>query len=117
MLRDLQFGEKVCATLKSNAIAVVKNGQSVGLGMGQVNRIDAVHQALERMKTHFGSLQEAVLISDAFFPFPDSVEIAAQAGIRWILQPGGSVKDEEVFRRAQELKINMVMTGQRHFKH
>ncbi len=117
VLKDLQFGEKVCASLKSNAIALVKNGQTVGLGMGQVNRVDAVKQAIERMRTHFGNLKDVVLASDAFFPFPDSIEIAAKAGVSWIVQPGGSMKDEEVFAAAAKLHINMVVTGHRHFKH
>jgi len=117
ILQDLQFGEKVCATLKSNAIALVKNGQTVGLGMGQVNRVDAVKQAIERMHSHFGKLDQVVLASDAFFPFPDSIEIAAKAGVSWILQPGGSLKDEEVFAAADKLGLNMVVTGTRHFKH
>jgi len=117
ILKDLNFAERVCSSLKSNAIALVKNGQTVGLGMGQVNRVDAVKQAIERMKSHFGNLQDVVLASDAFFPFPDSVEIAAQAGVKWILQPGGSLKDEEVIAKVQALQMNMVLTGQRHFKH
>ncbi len=117
VMKDLQFAEKVCASLKSNAIALVKDGQTVGLGMGQVNRVDAVKQAIERMKTHFGSLKDVILASDAFFPFADSIEIAAQAGISWVLQPGGSMKDEEVFAAANKLGINMVVTGTRHFKH
>lgn len=115
--KDLLFAEKVCASLKSNAIAIVKNGQSVGLGMGQVNRVEAVQHAIDRMKTHFTKLEGSILASDAFFPFPDSIEKAAAAGVRWILQPGGSVKDEEVIAAAQRLGVNMVLTGQRHFRH
>ncbi len=117
IMQDMGFGEKVCASLKSNSIAIVQNGQTLGLGMGQVNRVDAVEQALHRMKTHHQDTKNAILISDAFFPFSDSVEIAAKAGIRWILQPGGSVKDEEVFKVAQKLGVEMVLTGQRHFRH
>lgn len=117
VLSDLRLAEKVCAALKSNAIALVKDGQTVGLGMGQVNRVDAVKHAIQRMKDNFGDLQDVVLASDAFFPFSDSIEIAAQAGIRWILQPGGSLKDEEVIAAVQNLGLNMVLTGQRHFRH
>lgn len=117
ILKDLQFGERVVSSLKSNAIALVGGQQTLGLGMGQVNRVDAVKQAIERMKTHFGHVQRPVLASDAFFPFSDSVELASQAGVKWILQPGGSLKDEEVIAAAEKLKINMVLTGQRHFKH
>lgn len=117
LLEDMSFGEKVCAALKSNSIAIVQNGQTVGLGMGQVNRVDAVEQALQRMKQHHGDVKNAILVSDAFFPFSDSIEIAARAGIRWVLQPGGSLKDEEVFKIAQNLGVEMVITGKRHFRH
>jgi phosphoribosylaminoimidazolecarboxamide formyltransferase/IMP cyclohydrolase len=117
MLENLQFAERVCACLKSNAIALVHQNQTVGLGMGQVNRVDAVKQAIERMHTHFGSLNQVVLASDAFFPFADSIELAAKAGVKWILQPGGSVKDDEVIAAAQKLGINLILTGSRHFKH
>jgi phosphoribosylaminoimidazolecarboxamide formyltransferase/IMP cyclohydrolase len=118
-MMDLRFGEKVCASLKSNSIALVANGQTLGLGMGQVNRVDAVEQAIKRMKTHHPTVNPASvsLISDAFFPFPDSIELAASEGIGWILQPGGSVKDEEVKTAARRLKIKMVLTGERHFRH
>src|SRR6185312_13308532 len=117
LIRDLQFGEKVCAALKSNAIALVKDGQTKGLGMGQVNRVDAVTQAISRMKQQFGDLQNSILVSDAFFPFPDSVEKAAAAGVKWILQPGGSIKDDEVVAIAKKLKVNMILSGERHFRH
>ena len=116
MMIDFQFGERVCAALKSNAIAIVGEGQSLGMGMGQVNRVDAVKQALERYQK-FHAEKKALLISDAFFPFSDSIEEIAKAGIHWVLQPGGSVKDEEVFRKAQELGVHLVITGQRHFRH
>ena len=117
ILRDLLFGEKVCGSLKSNAIALVKDGQTLGLGMGQVNRVDSVHQAVERMNKNFPNTSDAILISDAFFPFSDSVEIASKAGVKWILQPGGSLKDEEVLAAAKKANINMVLSGVRHFKH
>ncbi len=117
ILSDLIFAEKVCASLKSNAIALIKNGQTVGLGMGQVNRVDAVQQAIDRMKTYHPETQDAILASDAFFPFPDSIEKAAKSGIKWILQPGGSMKDQEVFAMAKKLGVNMIVTGVRHFKH
>ena len=117
LISDLLFAEKVCASLKSNAIAIVKNGQTLGLGMGQVNRVDSVKQAIERMNKNFPDATEVVMASDAFFPFADSIEMAAIAKVRWVIQPGGSVKDSEVIERAKDLKINMVFTGQRHFKH
>lgn len=118
ILKDLIFAEKVSASLKSNAIAIVSGEQTLGLGMGQVNRVDAVAQAIERVRHNHGSVKaELVLASDAFFPFPDSIEKLAQAGIRWVIQPGGSVKDQDVFQTARDLKVNLVITGRRHFRH
>jgi len=116
--KDLLFAWKICAHLKSNAVAIVKQGQSLGLGMGQVNRVDAVHLALERAR-EFHPLQKKglILASDAFFPFPDSIELAARGGVSWIIQPGGSIKDEQVLKKALDLGVNMVLTGRRHFKH
>lgn len=117
IIPDLVFAEKVSASLKSNAIAIVKNGQTLGLGMGQVNRIDAVQHAIMRMKKNFPGVTDVILASDAFFPFSDSIEIAAKARIQWIVQPGGSLKDQEVIQKAKDLKLNMVLTGQRYFRH
>jgi phosphoribosylaminoimidazolecarboxamide formyltransferase/IMP cyclohydrolase len=117
LMLDLQFGEKVCASLKSNAICIVAQGKTLGMGMGQVNRVDAVQQAIERMKKHHGPQKDMILVSDAFFPFKDSVELAHQAGVKWILQPGGSVKDNEVIEAAKSFNINMILTNVRHFKH
>lgn len=108
---------KVCAHLKSNAIAIANATQTLGLGMGQVNRVDAVEQAIGRMKHHHPVVTGAVLASDAFFPFPDSIELIAAAGIRWVVQPGGSIRDEDVFKKADELGVNLILTGQRHFRH
>lgn len=116
-LEDLRFAWRVCASLKSNAISVCKNQQTLGLGMGQVNRVDAVKHALQRAKDFHGDVQGLVLASDAFFPFPDSIDIAAQSGVRWIIQPGGSIKDDEVIAAAKRHNINMVITGKRHFRH
>ncbi len=121
MLQTMKFGEKVAAFLKSNSIAIVYRDQTIGLGMGQVNRVDAVEQAVARMN-HFKQraqveMKEVVLVSDAFFPFSDSVELIAQAGIQWIVQPGGSARDESVFEAADKNNINMVVTKARHFKH
>lgn len=116
-LKNLEFAWQVCASLKSNAISVCSESQSIGLGMGQVNRIDAVKQALQRAKEFHGETPNWVLASDAFFPFADSIDIAAQYGVRWIIQPGGSVKDDEVVAAAKKHNINMVFTGKRHFRH
>jgi phosphoribosylaminoimidazolecarboxamide formyltransferase/IMP cyclohydrolase len=115
--KDLLFSWKVCSALKSNAIAVVENELSLGLGMGEVSRIDSVQHAIERMKAYHADYKRPVLASDAFFPFADSVEIAAQNGIHWIIQPGGSIKDEQVIEAAKKLGVNMVFTGVRHFRH
>lgn len=115
---DLVFAERVCADLKSNAIAIVSAEQTMGLGMGQVNRVDAVQHAIARMKQFFPNAQgPLVLASDAFFPFADSIELIAKAGVSWVIQPGGSLKDSEVLEKAKELKVNMVLTGERHFRH
>ncbi|MGE3683853.1 MAG: bifunctional phosphoribosylaminoimidazolecarboxamide formyltransferase/IMP cyclohydrolase [Bdellovibrionales bacterium] len=114
---DLSFAWTVCASLKSNAIAIAEGRQSLGLGMGQVNRVDAVQLAIARMRKFHPSISTPVLASDAFFPFSDSIDLIHEAGIRWVIQPGGSVKDEEVFARAEELGVNLVLTGMRHFRH
>lgn len=118
---DMLFGEKVCAYLKSNAIALVHNGQTVGLGMGQVNRVDSVHLALQRMQAFCIEnkipTSDVVAVSDAFFPFADSVAVLQDAGIQWIFQPGGSVKDQDVIDFVKTNNMNMVLSGARHFKH
>ena len=114
---DLLLAWKVCAHLRSNAIAIASEGCTVGLGMGQVNRVDAVQHAIARMRKHHPNAVRPVLASDAFFPFPDSIELAAEAGIRWIIQPGGSIRDEEVIAMARSLGVNQVFTGTRHFRH
>jgi phosphoribosylaminoimidazolecarboxamide formyltransferase / IMP cyclohydrolase len=119
--KDILFGEKVCAFLKSNSIALVYQGQTVGLGMGQINRVDAVELAISRMKIfslqNKLDLNHVVAVSDAFFPFADAVALFKEAGLRWIVQPGGSVKDAEVTQYIRQQKMNMVLTGQRHFRH
>lgn len=115
--KSLLLAWKTAKHLKSNAIAIAGNGQSLGLGMGQVNRVDAVEQAILRWQKHHSQVQQPVLASDAFFPFADSIEQIAKAGIRWVIQPGGSLRDEEVFKAAQEFKVSLVLTGVRHFRH
>lgn len=114
---DLVFAWKVAARLKSNAIAIVEAKQTLGLGMGQVNRVDAVAHALTRKTNSHSTKTKAVLASDAFFPFADSIEKIAKAGLKWVIQPGGSVNDEAVLAKARELKVNLVLTGARHFLH
>lgn len=115
--RDLSLAWRVCARLKSNAIAIAEGGRTVGLGMGQVNRVEAVEHAISRMRQHHPGAKAPVLASDAFFPFPDSIERAAEAGIRWVIQPGGSIRDEDVIAKAKEKGVNLVLTGTRHFRH
>ena len=89
----------------------------MGVGMGQVNRVDAVELAIARMRKFHQHASTPVLASDAFFPFTDSIDLIHSAGIRWVIQPGGSMRDEEVFKRAEELGVTLVLTGQRHFRH
>ena len=114
---ELLIAWKVCTHLKSNAIALVSNKQTVGLGMGQVNRISAVETAIQRWKSFHPFVSSPVMASDGFFPFSDSVKTAAQAGIKWIIQPGGSIRDQEVISKAKKLSVNMIFTGQRGFSH
>lgn len=115
--KAFEFAWKSCAHLKSNAIAICSHEQSVGMGMGQVNRVDAVEQAVQRWQNFHKDITNVVLASDAFFPFPDSIELAHSSGIRKVIQPGGSIKDAEVIARALELGVQMVLTGKRHFLH
>lgn len=116
-LEDLFFANKIVKHTKSNTIVLAKNGQLLASGVGQTSRVDALRQAIAKA-THFGfDLQGAAMASDAFFPFPDCVEIAADAGIGVVLQPGGSIKDKESVDMANQKGIAMVTTGVRHFKH
>nr|MDD6335805.1 bifunctional phosphoribosylaminoimidazolecarboxamide formyltransferase/IMP cyclohydrolase [bacterium] len=113
-LQDAYLAWKIVKHTKSNGIAVAKDGHSLGIGPGQVNRIWATQQALERSGE---AVRGAAMASDAFFPFDDCVEAAGKAGITCIIQPGGSVRDEDSIKKANEYGIAMVFTGMRHFKH
>ena len=115
--QDMEFANKICKHLKSNAIALVKNYQLIGKGCGQTSRIDALRQAIDKAKQFNNSLQGAVLASDAFFPFDDCVKIAHQLGITAFIQPGGSIRDNESIEYCNGQKLVMVLTGTRHFKH
>lgn len=115
-LKDMDFGMKVVKNLKSNAIAIVKDGQTLAMGCGQTSRIWALSNAIVNNKDE-KSFEGAVLASDAFFPFDDCVRLAAEYGIKAIVQPGGSIKDEDSIRACDELGLSMVFTGIRHFKH
>lgn len=114
---DLLFANKLVKHTKSNAIILVKNKQLCAGGTGQTSRVDALKQAIEKAATFGFDLNGAVMASDAFFPFPDCVEIAGNAGVTAVVQPGGSIKDELSVEYCNEHNISMVMTGVRHFKH
>ncbi|MFA6074688.1 MAG: bifunctional phosphoribosylaminoimidazolecarboxamide formyltransferase/IMP cyclohydrolase [Negativicutes bacterium] len=122
-LKDLLFGWKVVKYVKSNAIVIARDNATIGVGPGQVNRIWPTKMALERAVECVSSpkgnadLSGAILASDAFFPFPDVVEEAAKYGIKAIIQPGGSLKDDESIKKCDEYGIAMVFTGNRHFRH
>lgn len=116
-LADLLFSWQLVKFVKSNAIVFAKNGQSVGIGAGQMSRIMSTQIAALRAKEQGLSLDDAVMASDAFFPFTDNIEKAHSYGIRAVIQPGGSKKDEEVIAKANELGMVMLLTGKRHFRH
>jgi len=116
-LEDLLFASKLCKNTKSNTIILVKNKQLLAGGTGQTSRVDALKQAIDKAKSFNFSLKDAVMASDAFFPFPDCVEIAGNEGISSVIQPGGSIKDELSIDYCNEHNISMVLTGTRHFKH
>lgn len=115
--KDLIFANKIVKHTKSNAIVLAKNQQLCASGTGQTSRVDALRQAIEKAKNFGFDLQGAVMASDAFFPFPDCVEIASKEGVNAVIQPGGSVKDDLSIEFCEKNKIAMAMTGNRHFKH
>ncbi|MDR3060677.1 MAG: bifunctional phosphoribosylaminoimidazolecarboxamide formyltransferase/IMP cyclohydrolase [Dysgonamonadaceae bacterium] len=116
-IEDLLFANKLVKNTKSNAIILAKNRQLCAGGVGQTSRVDALKQAIEKATSFGFDLQGAVMASDAFFPFPDCVELACKAGITAVIQPGGSIKDELSIEYCNQQNISMVMTGIRHFKH
>jgi len=116
-LKDLFLANKVVKHTKSNTIVITKNNQLLASGVGQTSRVDALKQALVKASEFGFDVNGAVMASDAFFPFPDCVEIAADAGITAVLQPGGSIKDQDSVNMCDQKGISMVMTGVRHFKH
>jgi len=120
LLRELEFAWRAVRAVKSNAILLAKDGATVGVGMGQVNRVDAAKLAVERANTLAGDEQRAVgsvAASDAFFPFADGFEILATAGVTAVVQPGGSIRDDEVIAAAEKAGVTMYLTGARHFAH
>jgi phosphoribosylaminoimidazolecarboxamide formyltransferase/IMP cyclohydrolase len=119
-LADLEFAWRACRAVKSNAILLASGGASVGVGMGQVNRVDSCHLAVERANTLAEGAERArgaVAASDAFFPFADGAQILIDAGVKAIVQPGGSIRDEEVVAAAKAAGVTMYFTGERHFFH
>ena len=114
---DLEFALKCVKHLKSNTIVLVKDGQLIGMGCGQTSRVDACGQAIDKAKRMGFDLSGCVMASDAFFPFPDCVELGADAGVSAIVQPGGSIKDQDSVDACDDRGIAMVKTGIRHFKH
>ncbi|MET9629044.1 bifunctional phosphoribosylaminoimidazolecarboxamide formyltransferase/IMP cyclohydrolase [Lentzea sp. NPDC006480] len=113
-LADLEFAWRAIRAVKSNAILLADNGATVGVGMGQVNRVDSSHLAVKRAGER---AKGAVAASDAFFPFPDGLEVLLEAGVRAVVQPGGSVRDPEVIAKAEEHGVTLYLTGTRHFAH
>ena len=116
-VKDLLLADKIVKNTKSNAIILVKNGRLLSSGTGQTSRVDALKQAIAKANAFNIDLKGSIMASDAFFPFPDCVEIAAEAGVEHVIQPGGSIKDSLSIEKANELGLSMVMTGIRHFKH
>jgi phosphoribosylaminoimidazolecarboxamide formyltransferase/IMP cyclohydrolase len=116
-VNDLVFANKLVKHTKSNAIVLAGNGMLIASGMGQTSRVDALKHAIEKAHANQLSLKDAVMASDAFFPFPDCVELALQEGVTAVIQPGGSIRDRESIDFCNEHNMAMVFTGIRHFKH
>jgi phosphoribosylaminoimidazolecarboxamide formyltransferase/IMP cyclohydrolase len=114
---DLLFAWRVCKHVLSNAIVLAKDLRTIGIGAGQMSRVDAVRLAVEKAAEHGHSLEGAALASDAFFPFPDGPQLALEAGVRTIVQPGGSKRDEDVIAAVEAADATMVFTRRRHFRH
>ena len=114
---DLVFANKLVKHTKSNTIVLAKNKQLVASGTGQTSRVDALRQAIVKANAFKFDLKGAVMASDAFFPFPDCVEIAHEAGIQAVVQPGGSIRDKDSIDYCNANGMAMVITGNRHFKH
>jgi phosphoribosylaminoimidazolecarboxamide formyltransferase/IMP cyclohydrolase len=116
-MTDLLFAWRVAKYVKSNAIIFAQAGQTLGIGAGQMSRVDSTHIAAKKALEGGFILNGAVAASDAFFPFRDGIDVIAKQGIKAIIQPGGSIKDEAVFAAADEHDIAMILTGVRHFRH
>ncbi len=116
-IADLMFAWKVAKMVKSNAIVYAKNAQTVGIGAGQMSRVNSARIAVIKAEHAGLNVQGSVMASDAFFPFRDGIDNAASAGVSCVIQPGGSMRDQEVIDAADEHGLAMVFTGQRHFRH
>jgi phosphoribosylaminoimidazolecarboxamide formyltransferase / IMP cyclohydrolase len=116
-LKSLEFALKVCKHLKSNNVVLAKDGQLISSGLGQTSRVDALKQAIDKANDLGFDLNGAVMASEAFFPFPDCVEIAHKVGVSAVVQPGGSIKDQLSIDYCNQNGLSMVMTGVRHFLH
>jgi phosphoribosylaminoimidazolecarboxamide formyltransferase/IMP cyclohydrolase len=114
---DLLFAWRICKHVSSNAIVLVRDLQTIGVGAGQMSRVDAVRIAIEKAREHGRDLEGAVLASDAFFPFADGPQLALDAGVAALIQPGGSRRDDEVIAAVEAAGASMVLTGRRHFRH
>ena len=116
-ISDMMFAWKIAKFIKSNTIVFVKNGMTLGVGAGQMSRVDSARIASIKAKEAGLSLQGSIAASDAFFPFRDGLDVIIDAGAKAVIQPGGSIRDEEVIAAANERGITMVFTGERHFRH
>jgi phosphoribosylaminoimidazolecarboxamide formyltransferase/IMP cyclohydrolase len=116
-MRDLQFAWRAVGSVKSNAIVLARDGATIGIGAGQMSRVDAAFLSVHKARLTGHETNGSVMGSDAFFPFRDGVEQAAEAGVRAVVQPGGSVRDEEVIQAADEFDMAMIFTGMRQFRH
>ncbi len=117
VIKDLELAWAVCKHVKSNAIVIAKNQQAIGIGAGQMNRVDSARIAIQRAKSYGHDISNSVAASDAFLPFPDTLEVLADAGATALVQPGGSIRDEDVTRVATERNVTLLVTGERHFRH
>ena len=116
-IKAMELGWKLVKYVKSNAIVIANKNQILGIGAGQMSRVDSVKIAIQKIKENGLDIKDSILASDAFFPFLDSLEIARNFGIKHFIQPGGSIKDKEIIEKANKLKVSMIFTNQRLFFH
>ena len=116
-IATLKFAFNICKFVKSNAIVIAKERSVIGVGAGQTSRFDSCQIAIDKAKTFTHAINGSVAASDAFFPFSDGIEKLASCGVTSIIQPGGSIRDKEIIKKVNDLKMSMVFTGTRHFKH